>query len=131
MPARRSWYRGARGRGVNFYWSGSASTSKHERPMPTPDTIRKALRAVKDPELNLNIIDIGLVYDVGSTDDGDVHVKMTLTSPGCPAGGEIIEDVKKVAGDLEGVRSVEVELVWDPYWTPEKMDPRVRAFLGF
>jgi metal-sulfur cluster biosynthetic enzyme len=85
--------------------------------MPSPETIRKALRAVKDPELNLNI--------------GDVHVKMTLTSPGCPAGGEIIEDVKRVTGDLEGVRSVEVELVWDPYWTPEKMDPRVRAFLGF
>jgi metal-sulfur cluster biosynthetic enzyme len=100
-------------------------------PVPTPETIRKALRAVKDPELNLNIIDIGLVYDVESTDEGDVRVKMTLTSPGCPAGGEIIEDVKKVAGDVEGVRSVDVELVWDPYWTPEKMDPRVRAFLGF
>jgi metal-sulfur cluster biosynthetic enzyme len=99
--------------------------------MPTSDTVRKALRAVKDPELNLNIIDIGLVYDVAVSDEGDVHVKMTLTSPGCPAGGEIIGDVKAVAGDLEGVRSVEVELVWDPYWTPEKMDPRVRAFLGF
>jgi len=103
----------------------------HEPPMHSPETIRKALRAVKDPELNLNIIDIGLVYDVEASEEGDVHVKMTLTSPGCPAGGEIIEDVKKVAGDLEGVRNVEVELVWDPYWTPEKMDPRVRAFLGF
>ena len=102
-----------------------------ERAVPTPETVRKALRAVKDPELNLNIIDIGLVYDVESSQDGDVKVKMTLTSPGCPAGGEIIEDVRRVAGDLEGVRSVEVELVWDPYWTPERMDPRVRAFLGF
>ena len=99
--------------------------------MHSPETIRKALRAVKDPELNLNIIDIGLVYDVAASEEGDVHVKMTLTSPGCPAGAEIIDDVKKVAGDLEGVRNVEVELVWDPYWTPEKMDPRVRAFLGF
>jgi metal-sulfur cluster biosynthetic enzyme len=99
--------------------------------MHSPETIRKALRAVKDPELNLNIIDIGLVYDVEANEEGDVHVRMTLTSPGCPAGSEIMEDVKKVAGDLEGVRSVEVELVWDPYWTPEKMDPRVRAFLGF
>ncbi len=99
--------------------------------MHSPETIRKALRAVKDPELNLNIIDIGLVYDVEASEEGDVHVKMTLTSPGCPAGAEIIDDVKKVAGDLEGVRNVEVELVWDPYWTPEKMDPRVRAFLGF
>ena len=99
--------------------------------MQSAETIRKALRAVKDPELNLNIIDIGLVYDVDVDDDGDVHIRMTLTSPGCPAGAEIIDDVKRVVGDMEGVRSVEVELVWDPYWTPEKMDPRVRTFLGF
>jgi metal-sulfur cluster biosynthetic enzyme len=98
---------------------------------PTPDTIRKALRAVKDPELNLNIIDIGLVYDVEVAEPGDVKVEMTLTSPGCPAGAEIISDVKRVVETLEGVRSVDVELVWEPYWTPEKMDPRVRTFLGF
>jgi metal-sulfur cluster biosynthetic enzyme len=94
------------------------------------DTVRKALRAVKDPELNLNIIDLGLVYDIEASEDGDVRVKMTLTSPGCPAGGEILQGVREVASDLEGVRSVDVELVWDPYWTPERMDPRVRAFLG-
>jgi metal-sulfur cluster biosynthetic enzyme len=99
--------------------------------MPTSEAIRKAIRAVKDPELNLNIIDIGLVYDVAVDEAGDVRVQMTLTSPGCPAGGEIIEDVKRVVGDMEGVRSVDVELVWEPYWTPEKMDPRVRTFLGF
>ncbi len=102
-----------------------------DTPVPTSENIRKALRAVKDPELNLNIIDIGLVYDVEPGVAGDVLVKMTLTSPGCPAGGEIIDDVKKVVGDLDGVRAVEVELVWDPFWTPERMDPRVRAFLGF
>jgi metal-sulfur cluster biosynthetic enzyme len=100
-------------------------------PAPSPEAVRKSLRAVKDPELNLNIIDIGLVYDVDVRAGGAVHVSMTLTSPGCPAGAEIIEDVKRVVADLEGVQSVEVELVWDPYWTPEKMDPRVRAFLGF
>jgi metal-sulfur cluster biosynthetic enzyme len=99
--------------------------------VPTPDALRKALRAVKDPELNLNIIDIGLVYDAEANEAGDVHVRMTLTSPGCPAGTEIIDDVKKVLADLEGVHGVEVELVWEPYWTPDKMDPRVRAFLGF
>src|SRR5262245_24122513 len=100
-------------------------------PAPTPDTVRKALRAVKDPELNLNVIDIGLVYDVEVAEGGRVQVKMTLTSPGCPAGTEILDDVKRVLTDMEGVTSVDVELVWDPYWTPEKMDPRVRAFLGF
>jgi metal-sulfur cluster biosynthetic enzyme len=99
--------------------------------MVTSEIVRKALRAVKDPELNLNIIDIGLVYDVDANETGDVQIKMTLTSPGCPAGTEIIDDVKSVVGDLEGVKSVDVELVWEPYWTPDKMDPRVRAFLGF
>ncbi len=98
--------------------------------MQTSETIRKALRAVKDPELGLNIIDLGLVYDVEVNEAGQVHVRMTLTSPGCPAGAEILQGVRDVAGEVEGVTGVEVELVWEPYWTPEKMDPRVRAFLG-
>lgn len=94
------------------------------------EVARKALRAVKDPELGLNIIDIGLVYDVAVTDDGVAHVKMTLTSPGCPAGTEIMDDVRSTLSDLDGVTGVDLELVWEPYWTPEKMDPRIRAFLG-
>ena len=98
--------------------------------MQTDESIRKALRGVKDPELNLNLIDIGLIYDVAISEEGDVHVKMTLTSPGCPSGPEIVGDVKQTIEELEGVRSAEVEIVWEPYWTPEKMDPRIRAFLG-
>lgn len=96
----------------------------------TPELIRKALRAVKDPELGLNIMDIGLVYDAAVSDDGDVRVKMTLTSPGCPSGAEIMQDARTVLGELDGVRSVDIELVWEPYWTPDRIDPRVRAFLG-
>jgi len=99
-------------------------------PSLTPDYLKKALRAVKDPELNLNIVDLGLVYEVDVNPDGDVKVKMTLTSPGCPAGPEIVNDVSQTLQDLEGVKSVDVEIVWEPYWTPEKIDPRVRAFLG-
>lgn len=98
--------------------------------MQTEETIRKALRGVKDPELNLNIIDIGLVYEVEVEESGAVHVRMTLTSPGCPAGAEIVGDVKRTIEELEGVTSADVEIVWEPYWTPERMDPRVRAFLG-
>ena len=98
--------------------------------MQTPDSVRKALRGVKDPELNLNIVDIGLVYDITVSEAGDVHVNMTLTSPGCASGPEIVGDVKRAIEDLEGVNSVSVEIVWEPYWTPEKMDPRIRAFLG-
>ncbi len=96
--------------------------------MLNPETIRKALRQVKDPELNLNIIDIGLVYDITVSEGGEVHVTMTLTSPGCPAGPEIVSDVKRTIEDLEGVKSAEVEVVWEPYWTPDRMDPRVKAF---
>ena len=98
--------------------------------MQTADTIRKALRGVRDPELNLNIIDLGLVYEITISDEGNVLVQMTLTSPGCPAGPEITKDVHDTANDLEGVNSVEVEIVWEPYWTPERIDSRVRAFLG-
>ncbi len=98
--------------------------------MVTPEIVRKALRQVKDPELGLNIVDIGLVYDIEVSEQGDAHVKMTLTSPGCPSGAEIIEDARLVVEQVEGVNSAAIELVWEPYWTPERMDPRVRAFLG-
>lgn len=97
---------------------------------PTAEMARKMLRAVKDPELGLNIIDIGLVYDVTVSDEGAAKVTMTLTSPGCPAGGEIMEDVRQTLTGMEGITAVDIELVWEPYWTPERMDPRVRAFLG-
>jgi metal-sulfur cluster biosynthetic enzyme len=98
--------------------------------MVTQETVQKALRGVKDPELNLNIIDLGLVYEVEVKDEGKVHIRMTLTSPGCPAGAEIVSDVKRTVEELEGVTGAEVEIVWEPYWTPERMDPRIRAFLG-
>jgi metal-sulfur cluster biosynthetic enzyme len=93
------------------------------------DAIRKCLRQVQDPELGLNIIDLGLVYDV-EIEEGNVHVKMTLTSPGCPAGHEIMSDADRVIRMLDGVEDVELELVWEPFWTPERIDPKVRAFLG-
>jgi metal-sulfur cluster biosynthetic enzyme len=98
--------------------------------MVTAEAVRKALRGVKDPELGLNIVDIGLVYDIEVSEQGDARIKMTLTSPGCPSGPEIMEDARMVVQQLEGINSAEIELVWEPYWTPDRMDPRVRAFLG-
>jgi len=93
------------------------------------EMVRKALRQVKDPEIGLNIVDLGLVYDV-DVEEGEVHVKMTLTSPGCPAGAQIMGDVDQTVRMMEGVTGVEVELVWEPFWTPERIDPKVRSFLG-
>ena len=97
--------------------------------MVDAEAVKQALRQVKDPEVGLNIIDLGLVYDI-EVDEGDVHIKMTLTSPGCPSGPEIMQDADSAARMLDGVTDVEVELVWEPFWTPERIDPRVRAFLS-
>ena len=94
------------------------------------EAVRRALREVKDPEAGLNIIDLGLVYDV-AIDGTKVDVKMTLTSPGCPAAGQIVGDSEQVIKGLDGVEDVTVELVWEPFWTPERIDPKVREFLGF
>jgi metal-sulfur cluster biosynthetic enzyme len=96
----------------------------------TSDRVRLALRKVKDPELGLNIIDLGLVYDIVVDDNRNVHVDMTLTSPGCPAGPQIMTDVEKAIQALPNVGEVELNLVWSPYWTPERIEPRVRAYMG-
>jgi metal-sulfur cluster biosynthetic enzyme len=96
----------------------------------TEDQIRLALRRVKDPELNLNIIDIGLVYAI-AVNGGDVTIDMSLTSPGCPSGPEIMTGAEEAARGVEGVTNVVVNLVWDPVWTPERIEPRIRSYLGF
>jgi metal-sulfur cluster biosynthetic enzyme len=98
--------------------------------MITEDEARAMLRRVKDPELNLNIVDLGLVYAVEVTEGKDVHIEMTLTSPGCPSGPEIMSEAQRAVEGLEGVGTVDVELVWTPYWSPDRIDPRLRAFLG-
>jgi len=94
------------------------------------DTVREALRTVVDPELGFNIVDLGLVYTI-DLNGGDVLVEMTLTSPGCPSAGQLIGQADAAVRDLEGVDKVSVELVWEPYWSPERVDPKLRAYLGF
>ncbi len=94
------------------------------------DQVKLALRRVKDPDLNLNILDMGLVYQIQVVGT-KVKVDMTLTSPGCPSGPEIMTNAETEIKSLPGVEAVEMNLVWTPFWTPEKMEPRVRAYLGF
>ena len=96
----------------------------------TADQVKLALRKVKDPELNLNILDLGLVYDI-AVSGNDVSIDMSLTSPGCPSGPEIMGDAERQLKTIEGVGAVAVNLVWSPPWTPERIEPRVRAYLGF
>jgi metal-sulfur cluster biosynthetic enzyme len=107
----------------------SAAAGQADQGPPSADQVRLALRKVKDPELNLNIVDLGLVYDV-SVDGSDVQIDMTLTSPGCPAGPQIMGDIERVVKALPGVGSVSLNLVWEPFWTPDKIEPRVRAYMG-
>jgi metal-sulfur cluster biosynthetic enzyme len=95
-----------------------------------PDRVREALRTVKDPELGMNIVDLGLIYEV-EEDDGSVTVTMTLTSPGCPAGDQIMQGAKAAAESVAGVERAAVNLVWKPFWTPDRIDPTVRAMMGY
>jgi len=96
----------------------------------TVDVVKAALRRVKDPELNLNIVDLGLVYGV-TVDGATVTVAVTLTSPGCPSGAEILTTAEEQVRALPGVEDVVVNLVWEPMWSPDRMEPRIKAYLGF
>ena len=94
------------------------------------DQVKAALRKVKDPELNLNIVDLGLIYGIAVT-GSTVNIDMSLTSPGCPSGPEIMTDAEQQIRAIPGVADVAMNLVWSPPWTPERIEPRVRAYLGF
>ena len=96
----------------------------------TPDQVREVLRGVFDPELHMNIVDLGLVYGVEVNGD-KVLVRMTLTSPGCPYGPYLIHQVRDTAQTLKGIASADVEVVWDPPWGPQMMTEEVRLELGF
>ncbi len=97
--------------------------------MATEKDVRKALRKVKDPELNLDIVVLGLVYDL-DINDTHVNAKISLTSPFCPAANQILEEAKTAIEGVEGIESAEVELTFEPPWTPERIDPLIRATLG-
>ena len=94
------------------------------------DQVKLALRRVKDPELNLNVVDLGLIYAI-AVEGSAVTVDMSLTSPGCPSGPEIMSDVERQLRSIPEVTDVVVNLVWSPFWTPERIEPRVRAYMGF
>ncbi len=94
------------------------------------EKIRNSLKKVLDPELRINIVDLGLVYDVRE-ENGEVEVEMTLTSPGCPLAGVIDARIKEVVGKIKGVKNITVEIIWDPPWTQEMMSDEAKAELGF
>jgi len=95
----------------------------------TEKDVQKALKTVKDPELGLDLVVLGLVYDV-EVHDTDVKATISLTSPMCPVAGEIVEMARNAILDMDGVENAEVELTFDPPWTPERISPLIRSSLG-
>lgn len=100
--------------------------------LPTPSEVRELIRAkVKDPELMMNVVDLGLIYDVEITSDKTVEITMTLTSPGCPAGPEIITSVQRETHTaFPDVEEVNIHLTWSPFWNPDMMSEEAKEELG-
>ena len=97
---------------------------------PLKDRVVEALREVFDPEIPVNIYDLGLIYDIDTSDDGSVEIKMTLTSPACPVAGSLPPEVAEKAKTVDDVTDAHVDVVWDPPWTPERMSDAAKLQLG-
>jgi len=98
--------------------------------MPTREDVCEALKVVEDPELGMDIVELGLVYDV-EVDGPKVHVTYSLTSMGCPVGPLIEQQIAETVSEMPGVEEVEPELTWSPPWSPEKMSEDAKFILGF
>lgn len=97
----------------------------------TKDQVYFQLKKCMDPEIPVNIVDLGLIYGVEIKKERDVDIKMTMTTRGCPLHNTMVNDVKKFVGKINGIGNINVEIVWDPPWSIEKMDPKAREMLGF
>lgn len=93
------------------------------------ENIIEQIRSVYDPEIPINVYDMGLIYKIGQNDEGDVYVEMTLTAPTCPIAGVLPQQVADAIAQTNGVGKVEVKLVWEPAWTPDKMTEEAKAML--
>jgi metal-sulfur cluster biosynthetic enzyme len=98
--------------------------------MPTVEDVQDALTNVIDPELGLDFVELGLIYDV-AVEEGDVFVTFTLTSPGCPIGPQVSEQIEEFVSELDGVSNVQSKMVFSPPWTPERMSEEAKFALGY
>jgi metal-sulfur cluster biosynthetic enzyme len=97
---------------------------------PTPEDVMDALSNVIDPELGLDFVELGLIYGV-EVNDGNVNVTFTLTTPGCPIGPQVTEQIDEFVGELDGVKTIESQMVFTPPWSPEKMSEDAKFALGY
>jgi metal-sulfur cluster biosynthetic enzyme len=97
----------------------------------TTEQVYSALRKCMDPEIPVNVVDLGLIYGVKINPENNVNIKMTMTTRGCPLHDTLVSDVKRYLGKINGIGNINVEIVWDPPWDIEKMDPEIRQKMGF
>ena len=97
----------------------------------TTEQVYSALRKCMDPEIPVNVVDLGLIYGVKINPENNVDIKMTMTTRGCPLHDTLVSDVKRYLGKINGIGNINVEIVWDPPWDIEKMDPEIRQKMGF
>jgi metal-sulfur cluster biosynthetic enzyme len=98
--------------------------------MPSVDEVEEALTNVIDPELGIDFMELGLVYEV-TVEDGEVYITFTLTTPGCPIGPQVTEQMQEYVGELDGVEKVTPKMVFTPPWTPEMMSEEAKFALGY
>ncbi len=91
--------------------------------------VLNALKQCMDPEIPLSIVDLGLIYGIDIDDNNNVNIRMTMTTPGCPLHNTLVRDVKNALSKVEGIGNVNVEIVWDPPWSPERMSPEAKAMI--
>ncbi|MGA8354626.1 MAG: metal-sulfur cluster assembly factor [Solirubrobacteraceae bacterium] len=115
---------------ISGYTGAMSEELEQEHPAVTVDDVLEALSNVIDPELGLDFVELGLIYGV-EVDGGDVEVTFTLTTPACPIGPHVTEQMEEFVGELEGVESVECKMVFTPAWSPEKMTEDAKFALGF
>ena len=111
--------------------TADAEGQSPDGPPPAEDAVVERMRSVHDPEIPVNIYDLGLIYDIDIGDDGHVGVIMTLTAPGCPVAGEMPKQVADAIAEEAGVKSARVALTFEPAWSPAKMSEDARLALGF
>jgi metal-sulfur cluster biosynthetic enzyme len=118
------------GDGLGQVADGAAAAQQGGAAAPLHEDVMDALANVIDPELGLDFVELGLIYGV-EVQDGHVRVTFTLTTPGCPIGPQVTEQIDEFVGEVDGVRSVESEMVFTPPWSPEKMSEDAKFALGY
>jgi metal-sulfur cluster biosynthetic enzyme len=98
--------------------------------MPSVDEVEEALANIIDPELGLDFVELGLIYSI-EVDGGDVHIQYTLTSPGCPIGPQVSDQMREFVGELDGVEQVHPHMTFNPPWTPDRMSEDAKFALGY